>query len=111
LKINLGAERRELDRMAQIVNVGSISINDFEKTKDRVHALEVQVENGAHQNKLTIENHVFELRTKVLFINQQDLLVADLHVTLQMLNGKCHILKKCCTIMLNLLVSTHMLGR
>ncbi len=78
LKINLGAERRELDRMSQIVNVGSISVNDFEKTKDRVHALEVQVSNGTQQNRLTIENHIFELRTKVLSINQQELLVVDL---------------------------------
>jgi len=78
LTINLEAERREMDRMAKIVSDGSISINEFEKSKDRVHALEVQVRNSAQQNELTRENHVYEMRTKKLTIDQQDLLVVDL---------------------------------
>jgi HlyD family secretion protein len=78
LTINLDAERREMERMAKIVSDGSISINEFEKSKDRVHALEVQVNNSTQQNQLTRENHVFEVRTKKLTIDQQDLLVSDL---------------------------------
>lgn len=78
LKINLEAERRELERMTKIVSEGSISINDYEKLKDRVHAFEVQVRNTALQNQLTEKNHVFELRTKELSIDQQKLLVDDL---------------------------------
>ena len=78
LKIRLEAERRELDRMAKIVDDGSISVNDFEKTKDEVHALEVQVENSEQQNTLSVENHALELRTKALSIDQQRLLTDDL---------------------------------
>jgi len=78
LTINLEAERREMERMAKIVSDGSISINEFEKSKDRVHALDVQVSNSSQQNRLTRENHVFEIRTKKLIIDQQDLLVSDL---------------------------------
>ena len=78
LKINLEAGRRELERMSKIVSKGSISINDYEKLKDDVHALEVQVENTVQQNRLTRENHEYELRTKSLSIEQQTLLVNDL---------------------------------
>ncbi|MFT7245192.1 MAG: HlyD family secretion protein [Candidatus Azotimanducaceae bacterium] len=78
LEIRLGAERRELDRMSQIVSAGSISVNDFEKTKDEVHALEVQVENTREQNALTKANHLLEIRTKSLSIGQQNLFFTDL---------------------------------
>ena len=78
LKIRLEAERRELARMTKIVNDGSISVNDFEKTKDEVHALTVQVNNAEEQNVLTIENHVLELKTKALFIDKQRLLADDI---------------------------------
>lgn len=78
LEIRLGAERRELDRMSQIVSAGSISVNDFEKTKDEVHALEVQVENTREQNALTKANHLLEIRTKSLSIGQQNLIFTDL---------------------------------
>ncbi|MCG8435592.1 MAG: HlyD family efflux transporter periplasmic adaptor subunit, partial [Gammaproteobacteria bacterium] len=78
LEINLEAERRELERMSKVVNVGSISVNEYEKLKDRVHALEVQVENTIQQNRLTRENHGYELQTKELSIEQQALLVEDL---------------------------------
>jgi HlyD family secretion protein len=78
LEINLAAEQRELDRMTRIVNVGSISRNEYEKTKDRVHALDMQVKNRAEQDKLTSRNQILELKTKGLSINQQSLLVIDL---------------------------------
>ncbi len=78
LKINLEASRRELDRMSQITNKGSISLNDYEKLKDNVHALEVQVENTVQQNALARENRQYEVRTKSLSIDQQALVVDDL---------------------------------
>jgi len=78
LEINLGAERREFDRMSKIENQSSISINDLEKIKDRVHALEVQVKNTQQLNQLVTENHKFEIRTKSLSIDQQALLAGDL---------------------------------
>ena len=78
LKINLAAGKRELERMGKIVSKGSISINDYEKLKDTVHALEVQVDNTVQQNELKQKNHELEIRTKVLSIEQQTLLVNDL---------------------------------
>ena len=78
LKINLEAERREYVRMSKIENQSSISINDLEKIKDRVHALEVQVKNAEQLNQLLAENHKFEIRTKALSIDQQALLAEDL---------------------------------
>jgi HlyD family secretion protein len=78
LQINLDAERRELIRMSKIENKSSISINDLEKIKDRVHAFEVQVENTKQLNQLVRENHKFELQTKSLAIDQQALLADDL---------------------------------
>lgn len=78
LTIKREAARRELERMAKVVNVGTISENDFEKIKDDVHALEVQVDNAYEQNLLKKENHTLEQRTKSLVIAQQALLVTDL---------------------------------
>jgi HlyD family secretion protein len=78
LQINLDAERREFIRMSKIENKSSISINDLEKIKDRVHAFEVQVENTKQLNQLVRENHKFELQTKSLAIDQQALLADDL---------------------------------
>lgn len=78
LQINLDAERRELVRMSKIENKSSISLNDLEKIKDRVHAFEVQVENSKQLNQLVRENHKFELQTKSLAIDQQALLADDL---------------------------------
>lgn len=78
LKIQLEAERRELARMSLIVSDGSISVNNFEKLKDTVHALEVQLKNSEEQNELSIDNHLLELRTKALFIEKQRLLTDDI---------------------------------
>ena len=78
LKIKEAAAERELARMSKIVNAGSISVNDYEKIKDNVHALSVQVKNTEQQNKLKKANNSLELRTKLLSIDQQKLLVDDL---------------------------------
>lgn len=86
LKINLGAEQRELDRMSKIVEQGSIALNDYEKIKDRVHSLEVQIENTVEQNRLTSEVRAYEVRTKELTIEQQALLVSDLQRQVNLLH-------------------------
>lgn len=85
LQINLEAEKREMNRLGKVLSQGPISVNEYEKTKDRVHALEVQVANGAQQNELSAQNHVFELRTKALSIEQQRLLAADISRQVQAL--------------------------
>ncbi|MBO6655865.1 MAG: HlyD family efflux transporter periplasmic adaptor subunit [Pseudomonadales bacterium] len=86
LKINLGAEQRELERMSKIVEQGSIALNDYEKIKDRVHSLEVQIENTVEQNRLTSEVRAYEVRTKELTIEQQALLVSDLQRQVNLLH-------------------------
>ncbi len=78
LRINLGAEQRELTRMEKIVSSGGVSENDFERANDKVHALEVQVNNTAEQNTLVLENHLLTVETKKLTIEQKNFAVEDL---------------------------------
>ncbi|MEM7362619.1 MAG: HlyD family efflux transporter periplasmic adaptor subunit [Pseudomonadota bacterium] len=78
IQINLDAEQRELERRTVIVGEGAIALNEFEKNKDRVHSLEVQVKNTTTQLGLTRANNALAIRTKSLTIDQQALVVEDL---------------------------------
>ena len=78
LRISNASERRELERMSKIKLRSAISQNDYEKLKDRILALDVQLNHATETIRLTEDKHKLDIRTKQLKIEEQSLLVQEL---------------------------------
>jgi HlyD family secretion protein len=77
-RVTLVAAERERRRAESGYNIEAISEIDFEKTKDDLETAKLAHEHAVADAKLDDERLAFELRTRELQVNRQQLLVQDL---------------------------------
>jgi HlyD family secretion protein len=76
--ISLKAAQRELDRSQQAINVGAITAVDYERARDNLETAQVMHKHAELDTELDNERLDFELQTRQLAVEQQELLVQDL---------------------------------
>jgi HlyD family secretion protein len=76
--INLKAAQRELSRAKRAFEQGAMTAVDYEKAKDDLDTAELLHKHSLMDKDLDEERLEFELQTRQLAIEQQELLVADL---------------------------------
>ncbi len=76
--ISLKAAQRELDRSQQAIEVGAITAVDYERARDNLETAQVMHKHAELDTELDNERLDFELQTRQLAVEQQELLVQDL---------------------------------
>lgn len=76
--ISLKAAQRELDRSQQAIEVGAITAVDYERARDNMETAQVMHKHAELDTALDNERLDFELQTRQLAVEQQELLVLDL---------------------------------
>lgn len=84
--ISLKAAQRELDRSQQAIDVGAITAVDYERARDNLDTAQVMHKHAELDTALDNERLDFELQTRQLAVEQQELLVQDLSRQVQELS-------------------------
>lgn len=75
--ISLKAAQRELDRSEQAIGLGAITTVDYERARDNLETAQVMHKHAELDTELDNERLNFELQTRQLAVEQQELLVQD----------------------------------
>ncbi len=76
--ISLKAAQRELDRAQRALEQGAVTQVDYDKAQDNLETAQVMHRHAEMDTELDNERLQFELQTRELAVEQQELLVADL---------------------------------